>query len=1158
VNGLLRRSGAAALAVAALGWMLGSVRAEGPRYRRDVKIKVQVKKTAATQPLSEKPKAGRKEARPEITADEFINIQGKVQHIRGEQIAEFRRLIEDTDPGDPELPDLLFRLAELYAQQQRYWRFRAMEMHTKIDKAPRGQRAGLKAKQDQYFKEERKFLLDAIKVYKAIAENRKFRRYKRMDEALFFYAFTLQSAKYVDQSRTVFQKLIQDYPNSRYVPAAYLSFADYFFEQNDLVKAEKFYDKVLEFPKSSVYAYALYKKGWVYLNQARHQDALETFLQVAQKTERDKDKKVLNKAAKKDFVRAYAEIGKVQKAYQSFQRVDQDYAFNMLQILADLYLEQGKAEKAIYVYRELIGIEPKNKQVCEWQYNIVRGVLTIGNQSQQAEEIEKLVRLYAAYSSKKLLSGSYLDECRENAHATTSEMAKLWHNEAIKTLNPETLVYVERLYKLYMDHFSDAEDYGEMQYYYAELLWSRAENEKNERLATEMWEKAAVAFTDVVKSGKVNDKMRKESAYAAVLGWKNALAVDPATRAPPPADDKSNDKVPEPQPIPEREQKMIAAFDIYIEYVKDPKDEELVMMKFLKARICWRYNQFDKALPLFKNIIEKHIEHETAEYSANLLLDSLNRLQRYSEMLEVADILLEKKAFLEGKDDLVARLKLIKSQSLRKAAEELEKGKKYVECGQAYLDIFNQNPDGQGMDEVLYNAGVCFESGKSIGLAIYNYEQLSKRFPKSPHTQKALVRLGDNYAAIAYYDRAAGKYEEYARKYGGEKEASGALSNAFFYRKGIGQDDKAIEDAEFFIKQYGSNKKLRASAADAAWSIHAIYEKRKDDEKLIKYLERYVDEWGKDGGRDRELIAGAKIGKLLWEQSCPVKNPDGSCVKVKRERSIVDKRKKKKRNKGSELPTQCGPESKVKVQVVSRDERLAKRARKFFQEAVDLWEKKKVQQQIPGESEGDKAIRLAMATYWYAAAKFYLAEDEYEAYLGLKFPTKLDFDPNRPKVKERSEKAFVEWMKQKEKLGGGAAKKYVFIKENIKGGGAHWAIAAAARVGQIAQNYSDALFTVEIPKDVRSGEFAEDKVDAYCDTLMNAAYPLEDKSVQAFGFCLDVSTELNWSNEWSKLCEHELGQIRPQDFPTASELHARPDAVAAVLDKQGVVEQLSK
>ena len=67
------------------------------------------------------------------------------------------------------------------------------------------------------------------------------------------------------------------------------------------------------------------------------------------------------------------------------------------------------------------------------------------------------------------------------------------------------------------------------------------------------------------------------------------------------ADKKGDKKVVDnsAKPIPEREQKMLAAFDIYINYIKDPKDEELVGMKFLKANIYRRYNHYDEAIPIF-------------------------------------------------------------------------------------------------------------------------------------------------------------------------------------------------------------------------------------------------------------------------------------------------------------------------------------------------------------------------------------------------------------------------------------------------------------------------------------------------------------------------------------------------------------------------------
>jgi len=1133
--------------------------AEAQRYKRESTIKrIDVKQSDKTKKLEAKPK---EEQKPVLSADDFIQLQGKVGEIRDEQIQQFALLIEDTDVDDPERPDLLFRLAELYAQKQRYWRFRGMEIYAEIEKAKTPQaKSELQKKQKTYLDSSKNALLSAVKVYKQIADEPRYRNYPRMDEALFYYAYTLQNAKYEKEARQVFHKLIKDYPNSKYIPDAYLAFADYYFAQNSLANAEQFYDKVLQFPESRVYNFALYKKGWVYLNLQAADKALETFLQVTQRTRGNEKEAVLNRAAKKDFVRAYAEVGVPQRAYKSFERVDKDYAFEMLQILGDIYLEQGKAPQAIYTFRELIGLQPKHERVCEWQYNVVHAMLTEGDREQKVREIENLVKLYVSYKDKKILPQTNLEECGDNAEAVNSEMAKIWHNEAMKTLDFATLADVDRLYQLYLANFPESPEHAEMQYYYAELAWSRAENEKDQSKATKLWEQAAIAFTDVVKTGKLKGNMLKEAAYASVLGWKNALAVDPETRTPPPPSEEELAKLPPPQEIPAREQKMIEAFDIYIDYVKDPKDDELVMMKFLKARIFWRYNHFDKAIPMFEDIVQNHLSHETGEWSANLLLDTLNRAQRHEEMLRWVDVLSAKKEFLADKEDLAERLGQLKRQSIRKVAEQLEATakasgdfSKYVECGDQYLTVFNDNPEADDADVVLYNSGVCYEQGRSIGAAIRMFEQLSKFFPDSKQTQKALARLGHNYGQIAYYRQSAEKLEEYARRFGGEDDAHKALWDAVFYRKGIGDDEEALKDTQFFIRQYGK-KKVR-EAAEAMWSMTAIYEKRGNDEEVIDHLRKYLKEYGKQGGVDRQIIAHTKIGMILWQQSCSVKGVNGACIKVKRERSIVSRRdkKKQKRRQQSSLPTQCGPESKIKLTIVERDPRKVRAAQKEFQEAIQLFGNGKALQRV--DEGADQAVRTAQMIRYFAASKFYLAEEEYEAFLNINFPKGMDFDPRNERKQKQSLKEFQDWFKEKNKLAVKATKMYDEVKE-IKGGGAHYAIAAAARMGQISQNFSDALFTAEIPTNVRTGEFAEDKVDAYCDELTTAAEPLENRSVEAFGFCLGLSTKLNWFNDWSQLCEKELGQIRPQEYPTAAELRGTADDFAAIMTLEPAIVRL--
>ncbi|MGN6109467.1 MAG: tetratricopeptide repeat protein [Kofleriaceae bacterium] len=1136
-----------ALLGVALATSSASAQAPKAKYTRTQDVKINVKLSDRVKPLT--PKAqDPKEQKPDLSADQVMSIEGLVGNIRGEQEQILTQLIQDTPDRDvDEKSDYYFRLGELYAKQQRFWRLKSVELQIQADanKNPKAKQEAASAAQKA-----KDYLLKAVRTYKSLTDNEAFRNFPKMDMALFYYGYTLQGGKYMDEARKVYDKLLKNYPSSKYVPEAHLAFADYFFEKGELANAESRYKMVLKFPKSSAYWYAMYKMGWIHLNLQRFQDALETFFQVAQATKNDKKQEILNRASKKDFVRAYAEIGKADKAYPAFQRVDNKYAFDMLQILADLYLEQGKSDKAIYVYQELMKTQPTNKNVCLWQYNISHAMLSMpgASNADKIREIENLVRLYGALKPKKVLPAAEAQECHDNAAAMSGELARAYHSESSKTKNPETLAYAEKLYKVYLDVFPDAEDYPQTQYFYAELIWSRAETEKNPRLQTEMWENAAVAFTDVVKGGKLDAKMTKEAAYAAVLGWKNALNVDPRIKQQVgEIDDKEYEKVPEPKVIPPREEKMISAFDIYITYIKDPKDEDLVAMKFTKANTYRRYNHFDKAIPLFLDILDKHRQHEAAGFAANLLLDTYNRAQKYDDMLALADKLEQDKKFLEGKEELAEALGRIKAQSMRKKAERLEKEaketkdfSKYVACGQAYFDIYNRNPEAKENDEVLYNALVCYQEGKSIGAAILTYQTMQRYYAGSKLMARATGRIGKAYGDVAFYDKAAEKLEEYAKKYAGEKDAYDAMSDAVFYRKGIGDDQKAIDNTRFFIKTFGPKKP--AEAANAMFSLTTVYEKQGDGDAVIKHLRDYLRQYGDKGGADRKVIAYAKIGQTLWAQSCPVKLVDGSCVKITRERAISTK--KQKRRKGTEQPTQCGPESKIKLTVVPRDERKLKDSLAAFAAAAKEFEK------TGGKTGGDEGG----ARYYYAQAKFAEADKDFESYLSLRFPANLNFDPDPAKkaIKEKSLKRFNDWVSEKNKIGGSATAKYTNILNNVKD--AATSISAAARVAQISQNLSDALFTAEIPQDVRTGEFADEKVEAFCDKMTEIAEPLDNRALEGYGVCLDQSTKLGWFSDWSKLCERELGQIKPEEYPTASELRGKPEQVAPIVTVEAPIK----
>src|SRR5687768_4611193 len=108
--------------------------AQKPKYTRTTQVKVNVKLNERTRPLVAKEE--KKQALPELSADEILQVEGAVGEIREDQIQLLQALIEETPDSEiDEKADLYFRVAEAYAQQQRYHRLKTQEYAIKADTA---------------------------------------------------------------------------------------------------------------------------------------------------------------------------------------------------------------------------------------------------------------------------------------------------------------------------------------------------------------------------------------------------------------------------------------------------------------------------------------------------------------------------------------------------------------------------------------------------------------------------------------------------------------------------------------------------------------------------------------------------------------------------------------------------------------------------------------------------------------------------------------------------------------------------------------------------------------------------------------------------------------------------------------------------------------
>jgi len=487
------------------------------------------------------------------------------QQIADQQIEQLKRLLNATDPSDPEYADLLFRLADHFLEKKAYFELQSGALYEEIfqaeesgNKAKAGQ---LTAKQKEFDKKSKEASEQAVKLYKALTTSPALSKYKRIDEALYFYAFELGALGREQEMKDAYVQLIQSYPNSQYIPNAYLSFADYYFGKGQIGDALRLYEKVITFKDSPVYAYALYKMAWCHLNpigtaEPRYDLSLQYFVNTITATLEGRagseaNAKQLRRDARRDLVRAFVMSGKPSKAWEFFQKVgdgpkeDENMSRKMMELLAVQYFGQGMYTESTYTYHKLQELFPDDPQTCEWQGRVVINALATDNKDVQWTETSRLGEYW-----EKFKNGNQKEaikrKCRDETLDTMKQMATVWHDEAEKTKNEGTYALAEKAYEGFLKTFPKDKDAYEIQMFYAELLWARAGHlVADKKTKPDGLNKFRKAHDEFVKVLEINPegKFTQDAAFAQMLAMKNALEYDETGGQRPDAGDEERARV---------------------------------------------------------------------------------------------------------------------------------------------------------------------------------------------------------------------------------------------------------------------------------------------------------------------------------------------------------------------------------------------------------------------------------------------------------------------------------------------------------------------------------------------------------------------------------------------------------------------------------------
>jgi tetratricopeptide (TPR) repeat protein len=148
------------------------------------------------------------------------------------------------------------------------------------------------------------------------------------DEVLYYLGLEAERAQELDTARKTYLELIQTWPQSRFIPHAYVAFGEMFFadavgDPSKLALAEQSYAQALKYPPpgNGLYGFSHYRLAQVFAKKGDDARALASFVKAAEHAKTYGDRGKLGAAARHEAVAVYARAGDPAQARAFFGRL---------------------------------------------------------------------------------------------------------------------------------------------------------------------------------------------------------------------------------------------------------------------------------------------------------------------------------------------------------------------------------------------------------------------------------------------------------------------------------------------------------------------------------------------------------------------------------------------------------------------------------------------------------------------------------------------------------------------------------------------------------------------------------------------------------------------------------------------------------------------
>ena len=799
--------------------------------------------------LASAPAADGKAEGPSLGYEQFRQrIELEAEEKREQQIDGILRLLE-LGPEPDEIPDLQFRLAELYFEKSQFFFFRAQEAQTAATTGPEDERGAAAARQEQFAEAQKEWSQRSLEAYQRLRVD--YPRYVRMPEVLFALGQAYWNINRRREAIDVYAELIRGYPESPLLPEAWIAYGEFYFDEGDVRGALDAYERAAENKRSRVYGFAVYKQAWCHYNLGAWDVALKKFrttvIYAQLATELSGENKIaLGREAQRDYVRTYSHVGTAARASAEFADLlgvddcSEGRCKRLLESLADAWFDTGNFSESAVLYRQLVAMDPADPRNALRQAKIVDLVARSGRKKAVISETRKLIGMMRTLRANEA-SEEVQTEASVLSETTLRRLAQLWNKEARKTRSVRTRGYARTLYEDYLKLFDASEFAYEMRFQLADLYY-----------ALEQFPEAAAAYEATVLA-------EPEGKYLVSAANDNILAIEEHLKdlkLPTPPDSTP------PPDIPEPRQQLVAACDRYVAMVPPEKAEQAVAVKFKAAKVFYDYSHFDEAVRRFDLIVSAHPETPQAEPAANLVVDVHNLREDWQALYDTSVGYLARPDVVSSRRELRAGLQkyaqFAKFKLVSDLEAEVEAGRRRSsEVAEAYLEFYREFPGGENADKALFNASVAWDRAGDKLRADELRRELLESFPDSPLRADVAHYIAKRSEQRTEYLEAARAFAAFSTKYPEDARARDALYNAAVFYAGSGRARTAEKLRLRYLRTYGRSKGAEKEGADIYWAIATDLERAG---RTRSAADRYRD-------FSRSFPNDARVWDALWREA---------------------------------------------------------------------------------------------------------------------------------------------------------------------------------------------------------------------------------------------------------------------------------------------------